>query len=251
MHRFFCAQICLDEKTVTISDPQEIRHLKTVLHLKPHQQIQIFDDKGHEAVGTILSIKHDQVEVRKDYVLPQKILRKTKIVLSCAIPKKAKFEFIIEKCTELGVDEIIPLITQRTIVSLSPDQVGKKFLRYQTVILNAVKQSGRANIPSLQPVGRFGEVIQSFEKRKNFNGFIPSLCEKTGKRQNLAEVLSALRCPKEVSFFIGPEGDFTGEEMELAVKAGLVPVSLGSTVLKVDTAAITVVALANLFFNHG
>ena len=244
MHRVFCPQANLKSDSVTISDPKEVHHLKNVLRFGNGDQICLFDAESAEAVGTILSIRRGKVQIRIDALRPQPKAKNKSIILICAIPKKAKFEFILEKCTELGVDEIFPMITQRTEVIPDPKKSANKFKRYQTVLINAAQQSRRVTVPQIHPPQKFPEVLKSLSK--DTTSFIPCL---TGEREGLMQIFKREHLTKRIAFLIGPEGDFTLGEVALARGAGCIPVSLGDLILKVDTAAISVVAAAHLFFN--
>ena len=246
MHRSFCPHSDLEQDIIPITDRKEIHHLQNVLRLKPREQIRLFNGQDKEIVGTIMSMNPDKVEVRRDYVLPQAHKRGIDVVLACAIPKRAKFEFIIEKCTELGVDEIIPLKTQRTEMALNTQRLEKKIERYRTVAVNAAKQSGRSNVPRILPMATTPEIFQHADPQTL--RFIASLA---GQRQNLFETFQKgnLKNYKRIIFFIGPEGDFTPDEISQALESGCIPISLGTNVLKVDTAALCVVSFANLFLN--
>lgn len=245
MHRFFCPNQDLSSPVVDLTDPGELHHLKNVLRLKSGSPVRLFDGKGKEATGKILMARQNLVRVEIDNVLTEQQGGGPLVILACAIPKKSKFETIIEKCTELGVSEIIPLITERTEAALTESQKLKKLARYRTVALNAAKQSQRKVIPVINPVTPFKEFLKKLSR--NEATFIPCL---TGNNKSLADVFKKLTAPPEVTFLIGPEGDFTQKEVHAAKEAGCRPVSLGSTVLKVDTAAITVVAATHLFFHR-
>ena len=246
MHRFFLPQADFTKETVTLTDKKELHHLKNVLRLKAKDQIAVFNNEGREATGAITDLNADSVTIRLDKI---KVMepKTVSLVLACAIPKKAKFETILEKCTELGVDEIIPLKTQRTEVTLHAERHEKKLKRYQTVVINAAKQSQRSTIPTIHPVTNFLDALQRFITEETL-ALIPCLF---GERKSIFDALAQRQKPyKKILFFIGPEGDFTLQEIEEAAKKGCVPVSLGNQVLKVDTAAISVVAFANLFLSH-
>ena len=244
MHRFLCPNANFESGFLEITDKQEIHHLKDVLRLKANDTVVVFDGKGKGAAGVIYSLKKNTVRVRI-----KEILRETKkltvVSLACAIPKKAKFEFIIEKCTELGVDEIIPLQTKRTEIKLTSDKKDKKLRRYQTVAANAAKQSQRTAIPHIYPVTDINEALKT-HLNADTASFIACL---SGKRQNLLEIMKGWQTPpKRILFFIGPEGDFADEELNQARNAGATAITLGERVLKVDTAAISVVSLISFFF---
>ena len=245
MHRFFLNQTSFEQENILLSDPKEIHHLKNVLRLKPKQQIQIFNRDGQEIVGTITTLTKDRIEIRRDYTIPAKKEKSIHLILACALPKRAKFEFIIEKCTELGVDEIIPLKTERTEVFLSEERAQKKKDRYQTVAVNAAKQSGRRDIPKIHPPQKIPQVLHGLGHDTTI--FIPCL---TGQRQeSLHHAFQQKDLKTKIAFFIGPEGDFTLAEINLVRQAGGIPVSLGNLVLKVDTAALAVVSFSTLFYS--
>ncbi len=246
MHRFYCPQLNLDNPQVLITDPKELHHLRNVLRLKRGDTLTVFNNQGEEATGRI-----DNVQLTKVTVAIESV-RKDKpdfpvIVLACAIPKKSKFESIIEKATELGVDEIIPLKTKRTQIELKGERLVKKIVRYQDVAVNAAKQSQRLRVPVIRPIADFASTLESLAKETTV--FIPSLPGGV-ERKNILEAFRAVPSPSRVVFLIGPEGDFTPQEYDLARAHGCIGVSLGKTVLKVETAAVVAVACAQLWFRH-
>ena len=243
MHRFYLPHaFAKNPRQGEISDVREIHHLRNVLRLKKGDAITVFDGAGKQAAATILKIEPARVILQIEGVETES-LEQPRIVLACAIPKKSKFESIIEKCTELGVDEIIPLKTERTIIKVPKEQIPRKIQRYRTVAVNAAKQSARNTIPSIRTICAFAEAVESLPD--DGAAFIPTLGE---KKHHLKTVLQGLSAPKTLTFFIGPEGDFTVQEVALAQNKGVVPVSLGRQVLKVETAAMTVVAAAMIHF---
>lgn len=246
MHRFYCPQSNLENPQVIITDPKELHHLRNVLRLKKGDEVTIFNKQNEEATGRIDNIQPAKVSVaigsvRKD--MPDLPV----IILACAIPGKSKFELIIEKATELGVDEIIPLKTKRTEMELTGDRSQRTVARYRSVAVNAAKRSQRSRVPVVQPIADLASTLKSFTKETTV--FIPSLPE-GGERENILEAFKTVPSPSRVAFLIGPEGDFTPQEYNLARSQGCIPVSLGKTVLKVETAALVVVACAQLWFRQ-
>jgi 16S rRNA (uracil1498-N3)-methyltransferase len=237
MYRFYCPYADFSKFSVDITDTHEIHHIKDVLHLKKGSLIQIFNDRSEQADVIIEQINDAAIQVRVEKVkLGQE--SRAKIVLVCAPPKKGKFEFIIEKCTELGVDDIIPLKTKRSEVVFNEDKMAGKLSRFEAVAVNAAKQSKRIKIPHIYPMIPLPQVLQTLDP--NGVHLFPSLHNHS---KHISDVLLKADKQKPVTIFIGPEGDFTPDEVKLAVKYGCVPVSLGDTVLKVETAAIVTVAL--------
>lgn len=241
MHRFYCPALNDEDPIVRIHDKKEIHHCKDVLRLKPGDTIDLFNGKGREATGTIISLTKKEASIEIDsYQVSQG--GKITVILACAIPRRAKFETIIEKTTELGIDEIIPLVTHRTEFSVGEDKLQRKNLRYQTVAINAVKQTRRKTIPLIYPITPLKEVLKAIEK----NDLALLLCL-SGQRKKLKEVLLRNDVKvRRIIYLIGPEGDFTNEEIALAKAAGCIPISLGATILKVDTAAIAVLSFIRL-----
>jgi len=242
MHRFFFSQ-SLSIPEIVIVDSKEIHHLKNVLRLKLFAKIDVFNGQGQEAKCTIQSMTSNAIHLHIDSLKTSEIKLPT-IILACAMPKKSKFELIIEKATELGVAEIIPLKTKRTEIILNGERALKKINRYQTVAINASKQSKRITVPIIHPITELKTALLSLSQRADL--IIPSL---ELKRQNIFDALKRFQSPQSVACFIGPEGDFTPEEYKLAQKHGCLAVSLGKTILKVETAAISATACLNIHYH--
>ena len=246
MHRFFIVNLTTSDNQIVLNDKKEIHHLKNVLRCKSGDPIIVFNGQGVEATGIIQSIKEQGVTVQIEKFLPS-TSKKILLSLACAIPKKTKFELIIEKCTELGVDEIIPLKTERTEFKYFPERLRSKLARFQTVALNAAKQSKQSNTPTIYSIAKFENALKAHITAQTLP-LIPCL---TGTRENLLSIFQHFPQNKnKILFFIGPEGDFTNHEIDLAINSGCRPISLGPTTLKVETAAITVIATSTLFLSH-
>lgn len=243
MHRFYCASIAPHLQGCKIDDPDEVHHIIRVLRLKVGEDIELINGLGDLAVGRLRSVSKTDIEVElikyQDGSCPENV----KIVLACALPKKSKFDDIIEKCTELGVDEIVPLVTERTEVVPCKGARERMSGRFNKVVLSASKQCKRLWFPKIHPVTPFEDAVNIFAKDGNLM-CIPWL---EGERRTLKDILSRLDTDLNLKcfvFFIGPEGDFTSKEVAVATGKGAIPVSLGGTVLRVETAAIAVTAYA-------
>lgn len=237
MYRFYCPTADFSKPFVTIADRDEIHHIKDVLKLQKGVLIQIFNDKSQQADVVIEQIDDSSIQVKTKSVKNSQEGH-AKIILACAPPKKGKFEYIIEKCTELGVDEIVPLKTKRSEVVFTDDRMAGKVNRFEAVAVNASKQSKRFKIPKIHPMTPLVQILKNLDP--NGMNIFPSLHHHP---KHIRDVLLNVNKAQSVTVFIGPEGDFTPDEVELAVKHGCVPVTLGDTVLKVETAAIACVAL--------
>ncbi len=243
MYRFYYPDIKLENRIIHIRDKQELHHMIDVLRLKEGDNLSVFNGRGVEAYGYIAEVNEGDVVVYVTEIRRQKI-RLPYVVIASAIPKRGKFETIIEKVTELGVSEIIPLYTQRSEVIYTEDKLLRKMKRFSTVAVNAAKQSKRDVVPEIHHPMSFREAVV-YLKEKGIV-IIPSLIN---ERKNLLGVLNEHKNQHFISFLIGPEGDFTNEEYMFAFENNVLPVGLGENILKVETAAITVAACTHLYFS--
>jgi 16S rRNA (uracil1498-N3)-methyltransferase len=233
LHRFYIEQIS-DDKAV-LTDADQLHHIRDVLRLKAGDVIVVFDSAGREYRAAIESVGKKQVELD---LTPLKARRRgsVRLAVACAIPKADRMDDIIDCLTQLGVERIIPMLTDRVVVKPSVTAVQNRLLRWQKIAQSAARQCQRSSVPIVSPVTDVKEVIKS---SRDFDlKLIPHL---TGERTLIKNVLAGSR-PKNILVLIGPEGDFTHEEVELALHNGFIPVSLGDTVLRVAAAAIAVTA---------
>ncbi len=241
MNRFFVEKINPKDKFIILSDYAQLHHLRDVLRIKPLEQAAVFDNSGNEYIVEVLEIgaRAVKLEIKERRPVKEPGLR---ITVACAIPKKVKMDDIMDKLTQLGVECIIPLQTERMIVRLDKQKKQERLARWQKIALSAVKQSQRSRLPLIKPVTGFKDVVLAAH---NFDlKLIPTL---EGRRKTLREVFrDSSKKIERVMVLIGPEGDFTPDEVVLAKEAGFLPVSLGSLVLRVDTAAVAVVSFIKL-----
>lgn len=237
MRRFFCPPENISKDKIIIDDPKELRHILKVMRAEKGDKIIVFDGQGREYLANISDINKDMMiadNLRED----KKAADPVHITLACALPKRQKFEFIIEKATELGVDRIVPLMTQRTEVKIEGNRLQGKLKRWQTVGVSAAKQCHRSVLPEITEVRQMRDI---FSAGKFDLIIIPALF---GRRKKISDVLP-VHFKGSMLVIIGPEGDFTPDEVRFAIANGAKPVTLGETVLKVDTAAIAALAVVN------
>jgi 16S rRNA (uracil1498-N3)-methyltransferase len=231
MHRFYVDRV--EGDTVSMTDAGQFHHLKDVLRLKVNNEVIIFDSDGNEYAGVITVIEKKQAVIKVTASKPAR-RNQIKLTLACAIPKGDRMDDIIDQLTQLGVERIIPMWTERVVVNLDDTRKEARLKRWRTIARNAARQSQRNTLPLIEPVTNVASVIS---QSQNYDlKLIPHL---TGERKLIKDVLAAAR-PQNVFVLIGPEGDFSPEEVELALGAGFIPVSLGDTVLRVATAAVAV-----------
>jgi 16S rRNA (uracil1498-N3)-methyltransferase len=232
--RIYSASKNISEGKIIINDIEQIHYLKDVLRLKISCTITVFDEKGNEYKATIEQISSKNLSLKILNRLAHEQAMGIRLAIACAIPKKSKFDDIVDKLTQLGVDRIIPLITERVIVKIDRQKAAGRKQRWEKIALAASQQSQRNTVPVIDSVKDFKSALA---ETKDFDlKLIPTL---PGERKSLKEKLEGEKY-KNIIVFIGPEGDFTPEEVALAEKAGFIPVSLGESVLRVETAAVAV-----------
>jgi 16S rRNA (uracil1498-N3)-methyltransferase len=243
MHRFYLSAAVTGRISI-ITDSAQVHHMRDVLRLKKGNRVAVFDDQGNEYDGRIMNIDKTQVEITVQKRKSTDSGQKLTLAIACSLPKKGKMDDIVDKLTQLGVDVIIPLDTQRGVVKLAyTDET--RYARWRRIAVNAAEQSRRPRLPVISPVMSFADVLAAapdYDLK-----LIPTL---TGASRPLREVITGVK-PAAVLVLIGPEGDFSPAEVEQALEAGFVPVSLGDTVLRVETAALAVTSFLKLAFAGG
>ena len=246
MSRFYVPKenVNLKKNEVTV-DGHEARHVIDVMRLKEGDKIIVFDGTGNEYSGFIKKTNNRSKKVVVEVIRTDKHVTEDlpEIILAQGMPKKGKMDYIVEKTTELGVSRIIPLITERTIVRPDDAACTKVVARWERIAVESSKQCGRQDIPKISPVTGYAELIQTIDEYD-----LVLLACLTGKTTPLKKALEGFKAGK-VLVLIGPEGDFTTEEIKMADKENSKFVSLGKKVLKSDTAGLFVLSALSYEFS--
>ena len=209
----------------------------------PGDELIVCNGQGKDYHCKIDKITEVCIEVHIESMGDTDTELKTKITLFQGIPKKDKMELIIEKAIELGVYQIIPVVTERTIVRINDKKKEeKKLLRWNKIAESAAKQSRRGIIPKVAPIIPYEEAI----KRANIMelSIIPyEKCVGIGKTK---EIMNDLKAISSIGIFIGPEGGFEEKEISLAKANKVIPISLGKRILRAETASLTVLSMMML-----
>jgi 16S rRNA (uracil1498-N3)-methyltransferase len=232
-HRFFLPiEIFAQPEIVFPADTA--RQINNVLRLKSGQTVTVLDNQGNCRSVILEVVDNRHVTGSAGAIQPALGEPKVKLILCPAITQREKFEWILQKGCELGVSEFQPVLTSRT---LSQDTRGweDKITRWQKILQEATEQCGRGLIPSIKLPQRFETVIENFH---HLPGFI---LHEQEHRVGLASVLQGTTTT--VGLFVGPEGGFSEEEINLGKSAGLQSVSLGQRVLRMETAALAACAV--------
>ena len=237
MHRFYVDKV--QGGKAVIADKEQLHHLRDVLRLNADDEISLSDGAGNDYKGIITAVGRQQAEVAVTLVRAAGE-NPVKLTIACAIPKNTRFDDVVDFLTQLGVERLIPMRTERVIVKLDASGAEEKHKRWLKKAQSAAQQSRRPRIPVIDRVTDFKDVIAAS------SGFdlklIPHL---SGERKLIGELLAGSH-PKDILVLIGPEGDFTPEEVALALENGFLPVSLGDTVLRVAAAAVAAASYIKL-----
>lgn len=229
-NRFYLAT--LPESGAAVLEDLEAHHLIHVLRASPGDIVELFNGTGLVASAQITSLHKRDAKLQilgshREEPSPRQI------IVATAVPKGDRFDWLIEKATELGVTRVIPLRTARSVV----DPRESKLEKQRQTVIAACKQSGRNHLLELSPTIAWSD----FAQRELGQG--ASYIAHPGPTAR--PVSSSLWQGKaSIVFAIGPEGGFTEEEVEIAVGRGAVPLSLGPRILRIETAVLALAACA-------
>jgi 16S rRNA (uracil1498-N3)-methyltransferase len=254
MHRFYIPPENWNPDALALRD-SEAHHARDVLRLDRGDKLVVFNGQGCEITAQIIDLARDEIPLRKLHEAETPPLR-CRITLGQAIPKGKNMELIVQKAVEIGASEIMPIISERTIVDLDPAVAGHKQAKWQHIAIEAAKQCGQNWLPRMQTPKKLRdffldvEVGVSSTNSENLRPVrAPLLFDlrligslQPGAR-HLKKILADYstehsRLPTSVLMMIGPEGDFTPTELALAQSHGCRPITLGPIILRVETAAI-------------
>ncbi len=234
MQHFFVTPEQVTETHIYIKG-SDVNHMKNVLRMKPGEQLEINDGNNRKFLGQIEHMEDIEIQVkileeyRSDTELP------SKIYLFQGLPKADKMELIVQKAVELGVTEVIPVVTKRTIVKLDDKKKDKKVERWNSIAASAAKQSARGIMPEVTKVMEWNQALKYAESMDHI--LVPyELAENMAETRNTIE---AIQPGESIAVFIGPEGGFERAEIDQVMELGMQPITLGKRILRTETAGLT------------
>jgi 16S rRNA (uracil1498-N3)-methyltransferase len=214
----------------------EFHHCRDVMRCRPGDRVVVFNGAGVEADVEILSIDAARAPL-KVWTLSETPRPPARLTLGQAVPKGKNMDLIVQKATELGASAIVPLLSERTVVRLDPDEVLKKQEKWQRVAIEACKQCGQNWLPEVAlPVSVETFLAKAGRARPRELRLVAALSAEARPLRNILGDHETR--PRAATILIGPEGDFTPAELSLAIGAGFDPLTLGPIVLRSETAAI-------------
>jgi len=225
---------------ITVSG-EEHHHLARVLRARPGESITLFDGAGAELRARVVRVGRSETELVADDAGPPSAGARvapaeTPLVLLTAVPRGGRMDFLVQKCSELGVSRIVPIISERSVARPEP---GRR-ARWEKIAREAARQCGRADVPAVAAPATLAAALDAPE----LPGRRLVLSPEAGARP----LRALLPDRAATALLVGPEGGLAAAEVEAAEAAGFVPVSLGPRILRVETAAIVAVALATEAF---
>ncbi len=223
---FFYKKNISTSDSIIVLDEDTSKHVVQVLRMQNGEQLKLTDGIGNIFTCEITD-NHRKKTVVSIIEKVQSSRHKTSITIAISpVKNNSRFEWFLEKATEIGVTEVVPIICERT------EKQQLKMERLQGIVVSAMLQSQQAWLPVLSEAKKYEQYIKSTTEQPQLQKFIAH-CEQDQKTQ-----LSSIQPSGQSTILIGPEGDFTHKEIEAALNAGFEPVSLGETRLRTETAGM-------------
>ncbi|HOW90847.1 MAG TPA: RsmE family RNA methyltransferase [Anaerolineaceae bacterium] len=235
MHRFFIPPEDIHDDTIEFNG-KSAQQIARVLRLKEGEVCVALDNLGSEVTCKLervsLSTCLASVIEKRKADEPR-----TRLMMLLCLTQREKFEWILQKCTEIGAASFLPVISQRSLVQKKTDTLAK-YERWQMILKEAAEQSGRGLIPQLLPPTHLNEAVMSPR-----NDYSLRLIPWEDEQQTGIKAVLGQGKPVNVAVLIGPEGGFSSEEVQMATEAGFQRVTLGRRILRMETAAVVSAAL--------
>lgn len=243
MYQFFVEdeQVAFDaeQKTGKICiTGTDVNHIRNVLRMKTGEKVRVSDRSGHAFFCCLEEIAGDYVSARIEYADETGTELDNPIWLFQGLPKSDKMELIIQKATELGVSEVIPVSMKNCVVKLDAKKADNKNKRWQTIAESAAKQSKRTVIPVIRPLMNWKEAL---ELAKTLDVVLVSYENERGMEAT-REIIGHITPGQSIGIFIGPEGGFSEEEIT-GLPDEMHRISLGRRILRTETAGLATLAM--------
>ena len=236
MNRFYHSKPINLNETIVMDDFASHHALK-VMRLKNNDQLILFNGDGSDYTGQVINITKRQVEVSiksKKNIGSESNL---KVIILQALTSSDKMDLIIQKTTELGISEIQPIVCERSIVKIKKDKIEKKLSHWRQVAIAACEQCGRAEIPKI----REPENIIKYLERVMESDKDTKIILSPETAQSLDNIIPNSK--QAIKVLIGPEGDFTKQELDFSIQKGFSPIKIGPRILRTETAPITILSI--------
>lgn len=229
MQKLFITNEIIND-TIILNEEQS-RHIAKSLRMKTGDMLTVCDGAGNDYGCIINEITKESVALSVCYRQASESEPDVKVSLYQGVPKGDKLEDIIQKCTELGIYEITPVLTKRSISRPNEKQAEKKRARYQKIALEAAQQSGRGIVPEINKMESFKTAVQSCSADVKIIFY-------EGGGKSIKEIVQENKNASSFAVFIGPEGGFEKEEVDEVLSSGGINATLGTRILRTQTAPV-------------
>lgn len=231
VHRFFTPQFLHNGTQISLEE-EVSHHIYQVLRLRVGDSILLFNTNGEEYAANIIQVSKKRVDANIGRLLRYEAESKLTIHLILGISRGERMMFAMQKATELGVNRITPIFTERCVVKLSERKSAKRLSHWRHIVINACEQSGRCRIPVIDKPMEYGNALSNERSGKAILLDHRSQC-----------TLNQIAPPEtSLSILIGPEGGLTDKELQLAIQNDFVGVRLGPRVMRTETAPLAAIA---------
>lgn len=218
-------------------DEDSAHYLRAVLRLKKGQLITLFNGAGGEYQGQATEVSRKHVFVELQSFIDRSVESELQVILGLGISRGDRMDFAIQKSIELGITQITPLQTERTVVQIKAEKGQNKVRHWQRIAQHAAEQSGRTLRPKVNDVQRIDNWVK---QQAGLKIFLDPLATVTLKQLQAKD--------NQVTLLAGPEGGFSEHERELAQRAGFIPVQLGPRILRTETAALAAITSVQMLW---
>ena len=246
MRRFFVAPEAVQENMVQF-DAELARHMGKVLRLTAGEKVTVCTGDGSAYLVELEQFSKDAVTGHILEKMDDLQETSIEVVLYQGMPKGDKLELIIQKCTELGVSQVIPVETGRSVVHLDGNKVGKKLERWQKIAQEASQQSKRVQVPTVGPYYNWKQMLKALEE---VEGLTIVFWEDEQTQSLKALLRSQAAKPQRINLVVGPEGGLSEDEVAQLRDLGAVSASLGKRILRTETAGMAGISMIMYEFDE-
>jgi 16S rRNA (uracil1498-N3)-methyltransferase len=236
MPTFFLSSEAIVPPAIHISGPL-LNHLRQSLRLQPGEILTVTDDRGRRYRTEIIEVTGRALTGRIVETIAAPPRTSPSIILAQALLKGEKMDWVIQKATELGVERIVPLAASHSVIRLRPDRIDHQLARWQRIALEAAQQSERWSVPVISQPAAVGELLEWSK---------PAQAKLVLAERSQGASLTAVPLPgtgDEIWVLVGPEGGWEDEELGQVLQHGFTAITLGSRILRAETAAIATISV--------
>lgn len=234
-HLYQSGDIVLGEQFLA----EDTAHHLFVLRARVGDQLRLFNGAGGEYAATISHIEKKKIRVNVTQFFPLEVESPLKICLAQALAKGDKMDFILQKAVELGVQQFVPVFTERCNVHLDTTRMAKRVAHWQSIIISACEQSGRNHVPTVTAPRSLEKWLVEVQDEQ---GLI--LMPTAENRLNQLK----LNIQQKINILIGPEGGLSEAELNQALKVNFIPINLGPRILRTETAGLAIISALQVLY---